>query len=137
LLSSLSGLPLRQDIAVTGSVNQKGEIQPIGGVNQKIEGFYRVCKAKKLTGRQGVMIPNLNIDDLMLHKEVVESIKNGKFHIYPIETIDQGIEVLTSVEAGQIQKKGTYPEGTVNALVDKRLQEFAEGLKEFSSDDSE
>ena len=137
MLSSLSGLPLRQDIAVTGSVNQKGEIQPIGGVNQKIEGFYRVCKAKKLTGRQGVMIPRLNIDDLMLHKEVVESIKNGKFHIYPIETIDQGIEVLTSVEAGQIQKKGTYLEGTVNALVDKRLQEFAEGLKEFSSDDSE
>ena len=83
------------------------------------------------------MIPRLNIDDLMLHKEVVEAIKKGKFHIYPIDTIDQGIEILTGVDAGTIQKNGAYPKATVNALVDKRLQDFAEGLKEFSSDDSE
>ncbi len=131
LLSSLSGLPLRQDIAVTGSVNQKGEIQPIGGVNEKIEGFFDVCKAKGLTGRQGVMIPHLNVDDLMLRKDVVEAVKQGKFHIYPVKTIDQGIEILTGVEAGERMEDGRFKEGSVNDLVDKKLRELGAKIKEF------
>ena len=131
LLSSISGLPLRQDIAVTGSVNQKGEIQPIGGVNQKIEGFFDVCKAKGLTGKQGVMIPHLNVDDLMLRKDVVEAVKQGKFHVYPVKTIDQGIEILTGVEAGERLEDGRFKEGTVNALVDKKLRELGMKIKEF------
>ncbi len=131
LLSSISGLPIRQDIAVTGSVNQKGEIQPIGGVNEKIEGFYDVCRAKGLTGKQGVMIPHLNVDDLMLRKDVVEAVKNGTFHIYPIQTIDQGIEILTGVEAGEKLEEGRFKEGTVNDLVDKKLREMGAKIKEF------
>ncbi len=131
ILSSLSGLPLRQDIAVTGSVNQKGEIQPIGGVNEKIEGFFDVCKAKGLTGKQGVIIPYQNVDDLMLRKDVVEAVKEGKFHIYPIKTIDEGIEILTGVEAGEWLEDGGFKEGTVNYLVDKRLRELGMKLKEF------
>jgi ATP-dependent Lon protease len=131
LLSSLSGLPLHQDIAVTGSVNQKGEIQPIGGVNEKIEGFFDVCKAKGLTGKQGVMIPQLNTDDLMLRKDVVKAVEEGKFHIYSIRTIDQGIEVLTGVEAGERLDNGKFKEGSVNDLVDKKLQELGTKIKEF------
>ena len=131
LLSSISGLPLRQGIAVTGSVNQKGEIQPIGGVNEKIEGFFDVCKAKGLTGKQGVMIPHLNLDDLMLRKDVVETVKAGKFRIYPVKTIDQGIEILTGVEAGERLEDGKFREGTVNDLVDKKLWEFGTKIKEF------
>ncbi|MFB3926474.1 MAG: Lon protease family protein [Syntrophales bacterium] len=131
ILSSLSELPLRQDIAVTGSVNQKGEIQPIGGVNYKIEGFYDVCRARGLTGKQGVMIPSLNVPDLMLRKDVVEAVENGKFHIYPVATIDQGIEILTGVEAGQMDENGTYPEGTVNYLVNEKLKNIALSLKKF------
>jgi ATP-dependent Lon protease len=131
LLSSLSGLPLRQDIAVTGSVNQKGEIQPIGGVNEKIEGFFDVCKAKGLTGKQGVMIPCLNIGDLMLRKDVVAAVKEGKFHIYSVETIDQGIEILTGVEAGERTEDGRFKEGSVNDLVDKKLRELGTKIKEF------
>jgi ATP-dependent Lon protease len=131
LLSSLSGLPLRQDIAVTGSVNQKGEIQPIGGVNEKIEGFFEVCKAKGLTGKQGVMIPHLNIDDLMLRKDVVQAVQEGKFRVYPVKTIDQGIEILTGVEAGERLEDGRFKEGTVNDLVDKRLQDLGKKIKEY------
>jgi ATP-dependent Lon protease len=131
LLSSISGLPLRQDIAVTGSVNQKGEIQPIGGVNEKIEGFFDVCKAKGLSGKQGVMIPHLNIGDLMLRKEVVRAVEEGKFHIYPVKTIDQGIEILTGVEAGQRLDGGGFKEGTVNDLADKKLRELGMKIKEF------
>jgi len=134
LLSSLADLPLRQDIAVTGSINQKGEIQPIGGVNQKIEGFYDVCKAKGLTGTQGVIIPALNIEDLMLRKDVVEAIKEGKFHLYPIKTIDQGIEILTGVKAGKRKDDGTFEKDTINYLVDKKLTEFANKLKEFGKE---
>jgi ATP-dependent Lon protease len=134
LLSSLSGIPLRQDIAVTGSVNQKGEIQPIGGVNQKIEGFFDVCKAKRLTGRQGVMIPKKNIDDLMLRKDVVEAVKSGKFRIWSVETIDEGIEILTGHPAGKRNKKGKYPEGTIHYLADQRLREFADRMKRFGSE---
>jgi lon-related putative ATP-dependent protease len=131
LLSSLSGLPVRQDTAVTGSVNQKGEIQPIGGVNEKIEGFFDVCKAKGLTGKQGVMIPHLNMGDLMLRKEVVETVKEGKFHIYPVKTIDQGIEILTGVEAGEMLEGGQFKEGTVNDLVNKKLVELGTKIREF------
>lgn len=131
LLSSLSELPLRQDLAVTGSVNQKGEIQPIGGVNQKVEGFFGVCKAKGLTGRQGVMIPHLNIDDLMLKKEVVEAVREGKFHVYPVKTIDQGIEILTGIEAGERLETGRFKEGSVNDLVDKKLRELGTKIREF------
>ncbi len=131
LLSSISGLPLRQDIAVTGSVNQKGEVQPIGGVNQKIEGFFDVCKAKGLTGKQGVMIPHLNVDDLMLRKDVVEAVKEGKFRVYPVKSIDQGIEILTGVEAGEKLEDGRFKEGTVNDLVDKKLRELGMKIKEY------
>jgi ATP-dependent Lon protease len=131
LLSSLSGLPLHQDIAVTGSVNQKGEIQPIGGVNEKIEGFFDVCRAKGLTGKQGVMIPHLNLDDLMLRKDVVKAVEDRKFHIYSVKTIDQGIEILTGVEAGERLGDGKFKEGSVNALVDKKLRELGTKIKEF------
>jgi len=133
LLSSLAGIPLRQDIAVTGSVNQKGEIQPIGGVNEKIEGFFDVCKAKGLTGRQGVMIPHQNVDDLMLRKDVVKTVEDGKFRIYPVKSIDQGIEILTGVKAGERGKDGSFKEGTVNFLVDEQLKELASGIKEFEA----
>lgn len=133
ILSCLSGLPLRQDLAVTGSVNQKGEIQPIGGVNEKVEGFYHVCKAQGLTGTQGVMIPHQNVKDLMLKMEVVNAVKEGKFRVYPVKTIDQGIEILTGVKAGERKEDGAFPEGTVNYLVDKQLKEHAENLKSFGA----
>jgi ATP-dependent Lon protease len=131
LLSSLSGLPLRQDIAVTGSVNQKGEIQPIGGVNEKVEGFFDVCKAKGMTGKQGVMIPHLNIGDLMLRKDVIQTVKEGKFHVYPIKTIEQGVEILTGTEAGEKLPEGGFKEGTVNFMVDKKLRDLGIKIKEF------
>ncbi|MBI2859889.1 MAG: AAA family ATPase [Chloroflexi bacterium] len=131
LLSSLSGIPLKQNIAVTGSVNQKGEVQPIGGVNQKIEGFFHVCKLKGLTGDQGVMIPGRNLKNLMLRQEVVDAVRDGKFHIYAVDAIDDGIEVITGVPAGQRQADGAYSEGTVNHAVDKQLKEMATRLKQF------
>jgi ATP-dependent Lon protease len=131
ILSSLSDLPLRQDIAVTGSVNQKGEIQPIGGVNQKIEGFFDVCKAKGLTGDQGVMIPFQNIRNLMLREDVIKAVQDGKFHIYAVKTIDEGIEILTGLSAGDKRPDGRYPEDTVNYRAEKRLSELAEGVKEY------
>jgi lon-related putative ATP-dependent protease len=131
ILSSLSGLPIKQNIAVTGSVNQKGEVQAIGGVNEKIEGFFEVCKVKGLTGEQGVMIPESNAQNLMLKEEVVDTVKAGKFNIYSVKTIDEGIELLTGTKAGQRQPDGTYEEGTVNYLVDKALREMADKLKEY------
>jgi lon-related putative ATP-dependent protease len=132
ILSALSGLPVKQNLAVTGSVNQKGDVQAIGGVNEKIEGFFEVCKAKGLTGEQGVMIPDSNVQNLMLKEEVVEAAKAGKFNIYAVKTIDEGIEVLTGTKAGTRRTDGTYEEGTVNYLVDKQLREMAEKLKDFS-----
>jgi lon-related putative ATP-dependent protease len=132
VLSSLSGLPLRQDLAVTGSLDQRGEIQPIGGVNEKIEGFFDVCKAKGLTGTQGVVIPHQNVQNLMLRSDVIDAVKAKKFHIYPVKSIDEGIEILTGVEAGAVGTDGEYPDGTVHGLVDKELQRLAKGLKEFS-----
>jgi predicted ATP-dependent protease len=131
ILSALSGIPIKQSLAVTGSVNQKGEVQAIGGVNEKLEGFFEVCKAKGLTGKQGAMIPASNVQNLMLKEEILEAAKDGKFNIYPVSTIDEGIEVLTGIPAGERQKDGSYPEGTVNYLVNKRLKEMAEKIKEF------
>jgi ATP-dependent Lon protease len=132
LLSALSGLPIRQDIAVTGSVSQQGDIQPIGGVNQKIEGFFDVCRVKTgLTGRQGVMIPAENIEDLMLRDDVIEAVAAGKFHILPVTTLEEGIEILTGVKAGQRDGNGMFEPGTVYAQVDRRLHEMANTLKAF------
>jgi lon-related putative ATP-dependent protease len=131
ILSSLSRLPLRQDIAVTGSINQKGEIQPIGGVNEKIEGFFEVCRAKGLTGTQGVIIPYQNIQNLMLRQDIVQAVAEGKFHIYPIKSVDEGMSLLTGIEAGAAREDGTYEEGTVNFLVDEELQRLAASWKDF------
>jgi lon-related putative ATP-dependent protease len=137
ILSSLADLPIRQNIAVTGSVNQKGEVQPIGGVNHKIEGFFDVCKAKGLTGEQGVMIPHQNIRNLMLREDVLKAAQDGRFHIYSVKTIDEGIEVLTGMPAGKRQEDGAYPAGTVNYLVNKRLEEYAEKLKRYHASRAE
>lgn len=130
ILSSLSGMPINQAIAVTGSVNQKGIIQPIGGVNEKIEGFYAICKNRGLTGEQGVIIPIQNVRNLHLSDNVIESVKQGKFHIYAVSTIDEGIEILTGVPAGKQTKSGTYPAGTINYLVYEKLKKYYENSKE-------
>ena len=131
LLSSLSDLPIRQGIAVTGSVNQHGVIQPIGGVNEKIEGFFRVCEERGLTGDQGVMIPKQNASNLMLEDDVIEAVRAGKFHIYTVSHVDEGIEILTGTAAGAPDEEGMFPEGSVHDRVDQRLQDLAEGLREF------
>jgi lon-related putative ATP-dependent protease len=135
LLSSLSAVPIRQDIAVTGSINQNGEVQAIGGVNHKIEGFYDCCKHMGLTGKQGVMIPESNVKDLMLRKDVVSAVKKNKFRVYAVKTIDQGMEVLTGKKAGEKKPDGTYPRNSINYLVDKKLKELALGLKNFGEED--
>jgi lon-related putative ATP-dependent protease len=135
LLSSLAEVPIRQNIAVTGSVNQKGEIQAIGGVNQKIEGFFDCCRHKGLSGDQGVMIPQSNVKDLMLRTDVVEAVQNGRYHIYAVENIDEGIEILTGVAAGHKGTDCLYPEGSINYLVDRKLKELAEGLKKFGKEE--
>jgi len=132
LLSELAGVPVDQGIAVTGSVNQKGEIQPIGGVNEKIEGFYQVCKVVGLTGTQGVMIPAQNLPNLMLREDVTEAVRQGMFHIWAVRTIDEGLEVLTGMPAGVAREDGSYPEGTVNFLVSRRLADLAERLRRFT-----
>jgi predicted ATP-dependent protease len=131
LLSALAGLPIRQDLAVTGSVNQQGDVQPIGGVNQKIEGFYDVCRLKGLTGKQGVLIPAENTEDLMLRDEVIEAVAQGRFHIYPVSTIEQGIEILTGARAGKRNGRGKFDAGSVFAKVDTRLHEMASTLRRF------
>lgn len=131
LLSSLSELPINQGIAVTGSVNQKGEIQPIGGVNEKINGFYEICKIKGLDGTQGVMIPKQNVYNLHLPEEIVEAVKNNKFNIYAVSTIDEGIELLTGVPAGKLQKDGKFAKGTINYLVVEKLKKYHEQKKKL------
>lgn len=135
LLSHLSDLPIKQGIAVTGSVNQKGQVQPIGGVNHKIEGFFYVCQAKGLTGDQGVMIPASNVEHLMLREEVVEAVQKGQFHIYSASTIDEGIEILTGVKAGSMRPNGTFPRGSVNYRVSQRLKDMARNLRDFMRSD--
>lgn len=131
ILSSLSGVPINQEYAVTGSVNQNGQIQPIGGVNEKIEGFYDVCKAKGLTGTQGVIIPASNIEDLMLRQDVVDAVEEKKFHIYAIKTIDEGIALLTGVKAGRTTKTG-FEKDSINYLVAKKLKEYAVRMKDYA-----
>jgi lon-related putative ATP-dependent protease len=134
ILSALSDLPIKQGIAVTGSVNQKGDVQAIGGVNEKIEGFFEICSLKGLTGEQGVMIPESNVANLMLKESVIEAVQAGKFNIWPVKHIDEGIEILTGVKAGSRDADGTFEEGSVHAKVDQRLQELAEKLNEFGKD---
>jgi lon-related putative ATP-dependent protease len=133
LLSAIARVPVKQSLAVTGSVNQHGQVQAIGGVNAKIEGFFDVCKARGLTGEQGVLIPASNTKHLMLRQDVVEAVQAGQFHVYPVETIDQGIEILTGVPAGERDEQESYPEASVNQLVETRLVELAEARQAFSA----
>ena len=134
LLSSLANAPVKQNIAVTGSVNQKGEVQAIGGVNQKIEGFYDICKAKGLTGQQGVLIPSSNVQNLMLREDVVEAIRDGKFSIYSVDSVDEGIEVLTGVPAGKRLEGGKFEGGSINDRAQKRLEQLAGVMREFGKE---
>ena len=130
ILSALSRVPVKQGIAVTGSVNQKGQVQAIGGVNEKIEGFYAVCKAKGLTSKQGVMIPDSNVSNLMLKQEILDAVQADQFHIWSVGSIEDGIEVLTGVSAGKKENGNFAPEG-VYAKVDQRLVEMAEEMAKF------
>lgn len=131
ILSSLSGVPINQAIAVTGSVNQKGDIQPIGGVNDKIEGFFQICKMRGLDGNHGVMIPIQNVKNLNLSDEVVQAVKEGKFHVYAVNNIEEGIEVLTGVPAGRKDKTGAFPAGSINYLVYEKLKKYAKVAKDL------
>jgi predicted ATP-dependent protease len=131
LLSSLAGIPLDQSLAVTGSVNQRGEIQPVGGINEKIEGFFDVCRRRGLTGRQGVVIPLPNVRHLMLREDVVEAVRTGQFHVHAVATIDEGLALLTGREAGERGPDGRFPEGSVNAAVDAALAAGVARLKEL------
>ena len=131
LLSSLADAPIKQSLAVTGSINQHGDVQPIGGVNEKIEGFFDVCKARGLTGEQGALIPASNVENLMLRQDLVEAVEEGQFHIYPVETVDQGLELLTGLPVGERDKEGNFPEGSVNQLIEARLIELAEKQRSF------
>jgi predicted ATP-dependent protease len=125
LLSSISGVPLKQSFAVTGSMDQSGDVQPIGGVNQKIEGFFDLCKARGLDGGHGVIIPKRNVKNLMLKEEIVEALKEGTFSIYSIDKMEEGLEILTGMTVGTMNEDGTYPENTVNNLIIKRLTEMS------------
>jgi predicted ATP-dependent protease len=136
LLSTLAEVPLRQDLAVTGSVNQHGEVQAIGGVNEKIEGFFDICRARGLTGSQGVLIPASNVRHLMLREDVVEACTAGNFAIYAISTIEEGLALMTGCDAGVRSDDGVFPDGTVNRLVEDRLRAFAEIRKNFVSEES-
>ena len=133
ILSSLAGVPINQGIAVTGSVSQSGQIQAIGGINEKIEGFYDVCRLKGLTGDQGVVVPRTNLRNLMLRRDVVDAVKSGKFRIYAVGSIDEGIEVLTGVPAGQRDEQGRFPSGSINGLVEKCLAEYAAKVRRLSA----
>jgi lon-related putative ATP-dependent protease len=132
LLSAVSEVPIKQSLAVTGSVNQHGQVQPIGGVNEKIEGFFDTCRAKGLNGGQGVLIPAANTQHLMLRRDVIEAVQDGKFHVYPVHTIDEGIEILTGMEAGEPDEHGDYPEDSINGKVHRRLAELAEKRLKFA-----
>ena len=134
ILSSLADMPIKQGIAVTGSVNQKGKIQAIGDVNQKVEGFFEVCREKGLTGKQGVMIPGANTKNLMLKREVIRAVKQKKFHIYQVSSVEEGIEILTGMPAGKADKKGNYPEGTVYGAVQKKLRHYLECSKKIKKE---
>ena len=133
LLSAIARLPIKQSFAVTGSVNQHGQVQAIGGANEKIEGFFDICQSRGLTGEQGVLIPASNVRHLMLRQDVVDAVAAGKFHVYPVETVDQGIEILTGIPAGTCDADGNYPEGSVNFLVGSRLSELAQKRQAFNA----
>ena len=144
LLSALADAPIKQSLAVTGSVNQHGEVQPIGGVNEKVEGFFDACAAKGLTGNQGVLIPEANVEHLMLRQDVIEAAGRGTFHVYPVATVDEAIELLTGLPAGERDDEGEFPEGSMNYLVEERLidlaqkhRDFAEGVEEGSLEQEE
>jgi lon-related putative ATP-dependent protease len=130
ILSSLAGLPLKQNFAVTGSMDQNGDVQPIGGVNEKIEGFFDLCKVRGLDGTHGVVIPRKNVKHLMIKQEVVDAVKDGKFSIHPIDRVEEGMEIFTGMPMGEMKEDGTYPEGTINYLVTKRLEEISKAIKE-------
>lgn len=134
LLSAISGVPIKQSIAVTGSINQFGEIQPIGGVNEKIEGFFDVCAHQGLTGKQGVIIPRTNVEDLMLRSDIVQAVEDGRFTVYAIDTVDDGIEILTGVKAGKLNAKGEYPNGTINQRVQSGLKEFYNNYARYAKE---
>jgi ATP-dependent Lon protease len=131
LLSALAELPLRQDIAVTGSMNQRGDVQAIGGVNEKIEGYFDVCRIKGLTGSQGVLIPASNVEDLMLREDILEAVAAAKFHLWPVARIEQGIEILTGTPAGNRNGSRKFEDRTVYARIDERLAEMARTMKSF------
>jgi predicted ATP-dependent protease len=131
LLSALSEVPIRQGLAVTGSVNQHGQVQAIGGVNQKIEGFFDIVKARGLTGEQGVLIPESNVKNLMLREDVREAVAAGEFHVYPVSHVDEGIQILTGVPAGEAGEEGEYPEGTINARIVERLEQVAKKARNY------
>jgi lon-related putative ATP-dependent protease len=137
LLSSIAGIPLKQGIAITGSMDQNGEVQPVGGINEKIEGFFDLCRLIGLDGSHGVIIPMRNVKNLMLKKDVVEAVKDGKFSIYPIQSVDEGLEIITGMQVGELRDDGTYPEGTINYLVAKRLTEISEAVKEKKEEEKE
>ena len=123
-MSAIADLPIKQNIAVTGSINQFGDIQPIGGVNEKIEGFFDVCAHRGLTGDQGVIIPRTNVGNLMLREDVISAVREGKFHIYAIDTVDDGIEILTGIKAGKANAKGEFPKDSVNWKVKQSLDRY-------------
>jgi len=133
LLSAISGVPLKQSLAVTGSVNQHGDVQAIGGVNEKIEGFFDICRRRGLTGEQGVVIPRSNVQHLMLRRDVVEAVERGEFHIYPVRTVDEGMELLTGLPAGEPDEEGRFPEDTVNGMVERRLAELGEKMRALAA----
>ena len=134
MLSAIANLPIKQNIAVTGSINQFGEVQPIGGVNEKIEGFFDVCRHRGLTGDQGVIIPRTNVKDLMLREDVLNAVDEGKFHIYAVDNVDDGIEILTGIKAGKPDKHGNYPKGTVNYAVQQGLEYFYKRYVKFAKE---
>jgi predicted ATP-dependent protease len=137
LLSSISGVPLKQCFAVTGSMDQNGDVQPIGGVNEKIEGFFELCRMRGLDGSHGVIIPKRNAKNLILKEEVVDAVREGKFSIYAIEKMEEGLELLTGVPAGELRQDGIYSEGTINYLVEKRLTEISEAMEKKKEGEEE
>jgi predicted ATP-dependent protease len=136
LLSALAGVPIDQGVAVTGSVSQKGEIQPVGGVTRKIEAFYDICKHKGLNGGQGVIIPAKNVRHLMLKQDVLESVEQGQFHVWPITTVEEGVPILMGPQAGTLGPDGAYEEGTLFRKVDDRFREIAEIVKAFGKEEA-
>jgi predicted ATP-dependent protease len=136
LLSSIGNIPLKQSFSVTGSVNQHGKVQPIGGVNEKIEGFFDICDQRGLTGDQGVLIPKANEKNLMLHHKVTDAVEQDQFHIYSVETIDEGMELLTGLEMGAPDENGNYPEGTISHKVTEQLNQLADNRRAFAKSEN-